>query len=235
MDQHKVVSKAEWLAAREAHLADEKAFDRQRDELSRARRALPWVKLDKTYVFQGADGPVSLAGLFGPRGQLIVYHFMYHPDWEEGCKSCSFWADNYDGVTAHLGARDVAMAVVSRAPLENLLAFRERMGWTFNWVSSFGNDFNYDFHVSFTDEEMAQGEMQYNFRTTNFPAPEAPGISVFLKDDDDAIYHTYSTFARGLDKVNGAYHLLDITPMGRNEDALPFPQAWLRLRDEYGA
>ena len=221
MQQHKVVSRQEWLAARQVHLAEEKAFDRQRDALSRQRRALLWVKLDKEYVFQGVGGPESLADLFDPHGQLIVYHFMFHPDWEAGCKSCSFWADNYNGVTAHLGARDVSLAAVSRAPLDKLTAFRERMGWTFKWVSSLDCDFNYDFHVSFTDEEMARGEMEYNYRMTNFPVPEAPGISVFCRDDRGVIFHTYSTFARGLDKVNGAYHLLDITPNGRDEDTLP--------------
>jgi predicted dithiol-disulfide oxidoreductase (DUF899 family) len=231
MKPTKVVSRDDWVAARKALLAEEKAFTRARDALSAKRRELPWVRVDKDYRFEGRDGAVSLAGLFDGHDQLVVYHFMFDPDWEIGCKSCSFWADNFNGITEHLARRDVAFAAISRAPYAKLAAFRERMGWTFPWVSSHGSDFNRDFDVTFSPEELARGKVYYNFRETTFPATEAPGISVFAKGDDGAIYRTYSTYGRGLDMMNTAYHYLDLVPKGRDEDGLPYPMAWVELRE----
>ena len=233
MSTHRIVSQEEWLQARKAHLAREKEFTRLRDQLSRERRALPWVKVEKDYVFQGPNGPESLGDLFDGRSQLLVQHFMYGPDWEEGCPSCSFWADSYDGFVVHLAQRDVTMVAVSRAPLEKLDAFRRRMGWSFKWVSSLGSDFNRDCQVSFTPDEMAKGEMTYNYETRGFPTDEAPGVSVFIKNEDGEIFHTYSCYARGLDMLNGAYHYLDLVPKGRDEDDLPYSMAWVRRHDEY--
>ena len=233
MSTHRIVSQEEWLEARKAHLTREKEFTRLRDQLSRERRALPWVKVEKDYVFQGPNGPESLGDLFDGRSQLLVQHFMYGPDWEEGCPSCSFWADSYDGFVVHLAQRDVTMVAVSRAPLEKLDAYRRRMGWSFKWVSSLGSDFNRDFQVSFTPDEMAKGEMTYNYETRGFPADEAPGVSVFIKNEDGEIFRTYSCYARGLDMLNGAYHYLDLVPKGRDEDDLPYSMAWVRRHDEY--
>ena len=230
---HKVVSSEEWLAARKAFLAKEKEFTRLRDELSRQRRELPWVRIDKTYVFDGPDGKESLSDLFAGRGQLLVYHFMFGPDWKEGCPSCSFWADNYNGIVAHLEHRDVSLVAISRAPLERLDAYKKRMGWSFKWVSSLGNDFNRDFAVSFTPEDLKQGGNNYNFATTRFSGEEAPGASVFVRGDDGGIYRSYSCYARGLDMLNGAYHLLDLVPKGRDEQGLPYPMAWVRRHDKY--
>ena len=232
MPQHRVVSHEEWIAARREHLAREKEFTRQRDELSRARRELPWEKIDKEYVFDTSTGRKSLAELFEGRSQLIVYHFMFGPDWTEGCPSCSFWADNFAGVIVHLNHRDVTMIAVSRAPLAKLLAFRDRMGWRFEWVSSLGNDFNRDFGVSFTPEEVAKGEMFYNFHVGKFPVEEAHGVSVFYLSGDE-VFHTYSCYARGIDMVNGAYHYLDLVPKGRDEAGLSYNQAWIRHHDRY--
>ncbi len=232
MQAPKIVSREEWLAARKAHLAREKDFTRQRDELSRERRALPWVKIDKDYGFEGPDGRETLAQLFGPRGQLIVYHFMLGPTWDEGCKSCSFWADNFDGIDVHLAHRDTTLLLVSRAPLGRIEAFKRRMGWRIKWVSSHGSDFNRDFHVSFTPDEIASKQLDYNFEIRSFPTEEAPGISVFAKGADGAVYHTYSCYARGLDMLNGAYHLLDLTPKGRDESG-PHNMAWVRHHDKY--
>jgi predicted dithiol-disulfide oxidoreductase (DUF899 family) len=234
MTTHPVVSKSEWLAARTALLAKEKAFTRERDALSEARRALPWVKIAKDYVFDGRNGKVRLADLFGPHSQLIVYHFMFGPDWEAGCKSCSFWADNFNSIIIHLNQRDVGMVAISRAPLERLAAFKRRMGWSFEWVSSHGNDFNRDFAVSFTPDELRQDAYNYNFGTRQFGGEEAPGLSVFAKDADGSVFHTYSCYARGLDMLNGAYHHLDLVPKGRDEKALSYSMEWVRLRDEYG-
>jgi predicted dithiol-disulfide oxidoreductase (DUF899 family) len=231
MQPAKIVSQEEWLAARKAHLAREKEFTRLRDQLSRERRELPWVKLEKDYVFDGPDGRESLAQLFGEKSQLIVYHFMLGPTWQEGCKSCSFWADNFDGIDVHLAHRDTALLLVSRAPLERIQAFQRRMGWRIKWVSSFANDFNRDFHVSFTPEELASKRAVYNFEPRGFPADEAPGISVFAKADG-AVFHTYSCYARGLDMLNGTYHLLDLTPKGRDETG-PHNMAWVRHHDKY--
>jgi predicted dithiol-disulfide oxidoreductase (DUF899 family) len=232
MPAHQVVSRAEWLAARQALLAREKAFTRQRDALTAEQRALPWVKVDKDYVFEGENGTVRFADLFRGKNQLLVYHFMFHPDWNAGCKSCSFWADNYNPALPHLHQRDVNLVAISRAPYAKLAAFKQRMGWTFEWVSSAGNDFNRDFAVSFPADE-PQDSKNYNFGTAHFGGQEAPGLSVFFKDADGGIYHTYSTYARGLDVFNGTYHYLDIVPKGRDESALPYGMAWVKLRDEY--
>lgn len=232
MDRPKVVSRDDWIAARKALLAKEKEFTRLRDRLSAERRALPWVRVDEKYVFEGPGGKETLGGLFGGKRQLIVYHFMFHPDWNEGCKSCSFWADNFNGIDVHLRHRDVTLVAVSRAPLAKLESFRKRMGWKFKWVSSYGNDFNRDFHVTFSPEEL-KGDVYYNYAMGKFPVEEAPGISVFYRDDAGEVFHTYSCYARGIDMLNGAYHYLDLVPKGRDEEALSYTMEWLRLRDRY--
>ena len=208
-------------------------FTRARDELSRQRRELPWVKVDKTYIFDGPDGKQTLADLFGGRSQLIVYHFMFGPGWQQGCKSCSYLSDHIDGAAVHLGHRDVTMVAVSRAPLAEIEAFRKRMGWRFKWLSSSGNDFNYDYQVSFRPDEIAKGKVYYNYGLGKFPSEEAPGVSVFVKDENGAIFHTYSAYARGLDILIGAYNYLDLVPKGRDEDALDFTMAWVRHHDRY--
>jgi predicted dithiol-disulfide oxidoreductase (DUF899 family) len=233
MPEHAIVSRDEWLKARVALLEKEKAFTRERDALSRERQSLPWVEISKHYVFDTEGGQKSLGDLFGDHSQLVVYHFMYGPDWEVACKSCSFWADNFDRNIVHLAARDVTLVAVSRAPLDMLTAFRKRMGWSFDWVSSHDTDFNYDFEVSFSEEAREKGEIRYNYRPSKFPASDAPGISVFTKSQDGRIYHTYSTFGRGLDMMNAAYHYLDLVPKGRDEAAFAMPMAWVRLRDDY--
>jgi len=233
MANKNAVTREEWLVARKEHLAKEKEFTRLRDELSKQRRDLPWVKVDKEYFFEGVSGKESLAGLFAGRSQLLVYHFMFGPDWDEGCPSCSFWADNYNGINIHLQHRDVTLIAVSRAPSEKLQAYRERMGWDFKWVSSFGNNFNYDYQASFSVEEMEKGEMFYNFNVGSFPADESPGISVFYQDSQGEVFHSYSCYARGLDMLNGAYHYMDLLPKGRDEDELEFTMAWLRRHDQY--
>jgi predicted dithiol-disulfide oxidoreductase (DUF899 family) len=233
MQPHEIVSQEEWLVARKAHLAKEKELTRLRDQLAAERRELPWVRVEKAYVFDGPDGKATLAELFAGKSQLIVYHFMMGPDWEEGCKSCSFVADHFDGAIPHLNARDVAMVAISRAPLARIEAFQRRMGWRFRWLSSHGNDFNYDFHVSFRPEEMAGGEVYYNYRTGEFPSEEAPGLSAFYKDADGNVFHTYSTYERGLDILMGAYNLLDLAPKGRDEAELPWTMAWVRHHDRY--
>ena len=233
MQNQNIVSHDEWLAARKAHLAKEKEFTKLRDELSRERRELPWEKVDKHYVFDAPKGKESLADLFDGKSQLIVYHFMYGPEWKEGCPSCSFWADNFNGIGIHLKHRDISLVAISRARLSTLDAYKKRMGWNFKWVSSFDNDFNRDYHVSFTPDEMQKGEMFYNFRINKFPSEEGPGISVFHKDTQGEIFHTYSTYGRGLDMLNGAYHFMDIAPKGRDEDALPHSMAWLKRHDAY--
>jgi len=233
MQPHKIVSRDEWLVARKAHLAEEKAFTRARDVLSRKRRELPWVKVEKSYMFDGPNGKETLAGLFGKNSQLIVYHFMFGPDWQEGCPSCSLLADHFDGVVTHLAQRDVDFVVVSRAPLPQIEAFKRRMGWHFKWVSSFGNDFNYDYHVSFTPEEKAKGNVIYNYQDQEFPSDEAPGASVFYKNAAGDIFHTYSCYGRGLDMLIGAYNFLDIAPKGRDEGGLAYSMAWVRHYDRY--
>lgn len=233
MHNHKVVSRDEWLVARKDHLAKEKEFTRLRDQLSSERRELPWVRVEKEYLFDGPDGKETLSDLFEGRGQLIVYHFMYGPDWAEGCPSCSFWADNFNEISIHLNHRDINLVAVSRARLETLEAYKKRMDWSFKWVSSFGTDFNRDYHVSFTPDEMEKGEMFYNFSIGTFSSEEAPGISVFYKDQQGDVFHTYSCYARGIDMLNGAYHYMDLVPKGRDEDALPHSMAWLRRHDQY--
>lgn len=233
MQERKVVSRREWLVARKELLAKEKEFTRLRDQLSQARRELPWVKVDKEYLFHGPSGKETLADLFEGRSQLIIYHFMYGPDWAEGCPSCSFWADNFNGIVVHLNHRDISLVAVSRALLEKLEAYKKRMGWSFKWVSSLGSDFNRDYHVSFTPDEMNKNEMFYNFRVNKFPSEEAPGISVFHKDQQGNVFHTYSCYSRGLDMLNGAYHYMDLVPKGRDEDALPYSMSWLRRHDQY--
>ena len=233
MNTPTIVSKEEWLRARKEHLVREKEFTRRRDQLSRERRELPWVKVETRYVFDGPGGKETLADLFDGRSQLVIQHFMFGPDWEEGCPSCSFWADSFDGFIVHLAHRDVTMVAASNASLNKLEAYKKRMGWQFKWVSSLGNDFNRDFNVSFTPEEMEKGELYYNYEMRTFPVEEAPGISVFTKNSDDEIFHTYSCYARGLDMLNGAYHYLDLVPKGRDEDDLPYSMAWLKRHDQY--
>ena len=233
MQPHQIVSRQEWIEARKAHLAHEKELTRARERLSEERRALPWVKVDKPYLFDAADGRKTLADLFKGKNQLVVQHFMFAPDWNEGCKSCSFWADGFERMIPHLAARDTTLVAVSRAPLPKLLAVRNRMGWTFDWVSSAASDFNYDYAVSFTPDDLKSGNRIYNFGTTDFSIEEAPGISVFYRNEAGDIFHTYSCFARGLDMMNAAYHYLDLTPLGRHEEGLPYPMDWVRLRDQY--
>ena len=228
-----IVTREEWRQARKAHLAKEKEFTQLRDRLSAERRALPWVRVDKPYVFEGPSGKATLADLFGGRRQLIVYHFMFGPGWEEGCPSCSFLSDHIDGAVVHLAHRDVTLLAVSRAPLRQIEAFKKRMGWRFTWVSSYGTDFNVDYHVSFPKDEMAKGAVYYNFEPREFPSEEAPGISVFYADEHGEVFHTYSSYARGLDLLVGAYNYLDLAPKGRDEDGLAFTMAWVRHHDRY--
>jgi predicted dithiol-disulfide oxidoreductase (DUF899 family) len=233
--KHQVVSEKRWIEARKDLLRKEKDLTRQRDELSRQRRELPWVKVDKDYVFDSPQGKVTLDNLFDGRSQLIVYHFMFHPDWREGCPSCSFVVDHFDGTIPHLAARDVTLTVVSRAPLSKIEAFKKRMGWRFRWISSHGSDFNYDYHVSFSPDQKASGKVDYNYVFEEFPSDEGPGLSVFYKDPESGeIYHTYSTYARGLDQLVGTYTLLDLVPKGRDEDHMAFSMQWLRHHDRYG-
>lgn len=227
---YKVVSRDAWLEARKTHLAKEKEFTRLRDELSQERRNLPWVKIDKEYVFDGELGSESLSDLFAGRKQLIVYHFMFHPDWDEGCKSCSFWADNYDKLIVHLNQRDVSMVTISRAPIDKLQTYKARMGWSFKWLSSNNNDFNYDFNVSFSPEAVQQKDIFYNYQNTAGPE-ELPGISVFYKDENGSIFHTYSSYARGLDMLNTGYHYLDLVPKGRDE--AEGVMKWIQRHDSY--
>jgi predicted dithiol-disulfide oxidoreductase (DUF899 family) len=233
MAAHKIVSHDEWTAARKAHLADEKAFTRARDALSRKRRELPWEKVEKTYVFDGPHGKETLADLFDGKSQLIVCHFMLGPDWEEGCPSCSLLADHFDGAVVHLAQRDVAFVVISRAPLPQIEKFQQRMGWNFKWLSSFGNDFNFDYQVSATPEEKATGVAVYNYEETTFPSDERPGASVFYQDAAGEIFHTYSSYGRGLDILIGAYNFLDLAPKGRDEAGLAYGMAWVRHHDRY--
>ncbi len=230
---HRVVSRAEWLKARRALLAREKDFTHLRDALGAARRDLPWVKVDKDYVFDGPHGKIAFADLFDGRSQLIVYHFMFGPDWEQGCPSCSYLVDHVDGALVHLAQRDVSYVAVSRAPWAKIAPFKKRMGWRFNWVSSHASDFNRDFHVSFSKDELAQGKVDYNFAKTEFPVDEAHGLSVFTKTASGEIFHTYSTYARGCDLLVGTYNYLDLVPKGRDEDALSFTMAWVRHHDRY--
>jgi len=231
--EHKIVSREEWIAVRKELLKKEKESTRILDRLSAERRELPWVKVDKNYVFEAPGGQVALTDLFAGRSQLVIYHFMFAPDWQEGCPSCSFVSDHFDGTLPHLAARDVSMAVVSRAPLAKVEAFQKRMGWRFRWVSSFGGDFNADFHVSFTKQEMAKGKVDYNYTMQEFPSEEAPGLSVFYKDAAGDIFHTYSTYGRGVETLMGTYRILDLVPKGRDEEHLDFEMAWVRYHDRY--
>lgn len=234
MNKPTVVSKEEWLKSRKELLTKEKEFTKKRDQLGKLRRNLPWTIVDKKYEFDSIDGKKSLCDLFEGRSQLIIYHFMFDPKWTEGCKSCSFIADHYNPSIVHLNNRDVSMVTVSKAPLAKLQSFKNRMGWQFNWVSSEDSEFNYDFHVSFTEEEQANGIANYNYTEQGFLVNEAPGLSVFYKDETNNIFHTYSCFSRGLDTYIGAYHLLDIVPNGRNETDLTYSMEWVRHNDKYG-
>ncbi len=233
MEPHKVVSHDEWIAARKAYLAEEKAFSKARDALSKKRRELPWEKVEKKYLFDGPNGKETLADLFDGKSQLIVYHFMLGPGWEQGCPSCSYLADHFDGAVIHLAQRDVSFVIVSRAPLPEIEKFQKRMGWKFKWVSSFGSDFNHDYQVSVSPAEKAAGKVMYNYEITTFPSDERPGASVFFKDAAGEVFHTYSTYGRGLDIFIGAYNFLDVTPKGRDEDGLRHSMAWVRHHDRY--
>jgi predicted dithiol-disulfide oxidoreductase (DUF899 family) len=230
---HPVVSHEKWLAARRAFLAKEKEFTLLRDQLSRERRALPWEKIEKAYVFDGPRGSETLGDLFEKRSQLIVYHFMFSPDWDEGCAHCSFWADNFNGIVTHLNHRDVTFVAVSRAPLAKIEPFKKRMGWTFKWVSSNESDFNYDLGVSFRPEELKGGKVLYNYKMIDMDVTDREGTSVFYRDTSGTVFHTYSAYARGIDLMNPAYNYLDLAPKGRDEDHLAFTQAWVRYHDRY--
>jgi predicted dithiol-disulfide oxidoreductase (DUF899 family) len=233
----KVVSRAEWLVARRDLLTREKELTRLRDEVSRHRRELPWVKVDKQYAFDAPNGKETLNDLFGAHSQLIIYHFMLGPGWGEGCKSCSYLADHFDGANWHLPHRDVTFVVVSRALLSEIEAYKKRMGWRFKWVSSHANDFNFDYHVSSAEEEKANGNMYYNYQLQDWVTEEMPGLSVFYKDETGDVYHTYSTYARGLDLLIGAYNFLDLVPKGRDEHYIDasglVTMDWVRRHDEY--
>lgn len=233
VEHHRVVSKAEWLKARTALLVKEKKITHQIDEIARERRALPWVRIEKDYVFDTQEGRRSLADLFSGRSQLLIYHFMFGPEWQEGCPSCSYMADHFDGMSVHLAARDVAFAAVSRAPLAKIRAFQQRMGWRFRWVSSLGSDFNGDFGVWFPGNDGRQ-PVSYNYAQQAFPSEEAPGLSVFCRNDEGGIFHTYSAYGRGIETLNTTYMTLDLVPKGRDEEGLSFPMAWVRHHDRYG-
>ncbi|MFK7892675.1 MAG: DUF899 domain-containing protein [Granulosicoccus sp.] len=230
MNAPDIVSRDAWLEKRLALLKLEKAFTRQRDELSKLRRELPWVAVEKDYRFVDVDGEYSMLELFGDQKQLMLYHFMFGADWEAGCASCSFWADNFDGIDIHLAQRDIAFMAVSSAPIEKLDQFRKRLGWRFRWLSTSQGDFNRDYRVSFDESARAAGEIDYNYRTQAFYMDELPGVSVFIRDSENRIFHTYSTYSRGVDILNGAYNYIDLAPLGRHEDN---GQSWVRLHDEY--
>jgi predicted dithiol-disulfide oxidoreductase (DUF899 family) len=232
-EQPVVVSPAEWIAARKELLRKEKELTRLRDEISRERRALPWERVEKQYVFEGPQGNETLSDLFGGRSQLVIYHFMFGPGWKEGCPSCSFLADTFDGAAVHLAHRDVTFMAISRATLPEIEAFKKRMGWQFKWVSSFGNEFNRDYQASFSPQEIVVGKVYYNYEMTEFPSEEGPGASVFYKNAAGEIFHTYSTYARGLDAMVGTYNWLDLAPKGRDEDGLAFTMSWVRHHDKY--
>jgi predicted dithiol-disulfide oxidoreductase (DUF899 family) len=230
---HAVVPRAAWLEARKALLAQEKALTRVRDAVAAQRRALPWVRVDRDYVFETEAGSRRLPGLFGGRSQLLVYHFMFAPEWDEGCASCSFLADHIDGARLHLGARDVELVAVSRAPLAKLLAYRARMRWRFPWASAGDGPFNYDFGASFAADAVAAGAVDYNYDVAAFPMRDGHGMSAFVRGADDAVFHTYSSFGRGVDLLVGAYNWLDLAPRGRDEDGLPWTMDWVRRHDRY--
>jgi len=228
-----IVSHEEWLKARLELLTAEKEFTRQRDALTQRRMALPWERVEKSYQFEGPHGTLSLTDLFDGRSQLIVYHFMLAPDWEEGCKSCSFWADNFNGIPIHLNQRDVTFTVISRAPFAKIIAYKKRMDWSFPWVSSYGSDFNFDYRVSFTPEEITPGKAYYNYTIQPNTSSEKEGVSVFYKNEKGEIFHTYSCYARGIDMLNAAYQFLDLAPKGRDEDNFTYPMEWVRRHDQY--
>jgi len=231
ISEHPIVSPEQWTPLRKELLRKEKELTRLRDRLNAERRELPWVRVERNYFFEAPGGKVSLADLFGGRSQLVIYHFMFGPDWKEGCPSCSFVSDHIDGTLAHLAARDVTMVMVSRAPLAKIEAFKKRMGWRFVWVSSYDSNFNPDFHVSFTKDEMAQGKVNYNYTMQQFPSEEAPGISVFYRNAVGDVFHTYSAYGRGVEQLVGTYMILDMVPTGRDEDHLGFTMEWVRHHD----
>jgi predicted dithiol-disulfide oxidoreductase (DUF899 family) len=233
LGDHKVVSRSEWLEARKMLLSKEKDFTVLRDQLSQERRNLPWTAVDKEYVFEGPNGKETLSELFDGRSQLIVYHFMFDPSWDAGCPSCSFWADNFNGIIVHLNQRDVTMVAVSKAPYNKLAAYEKRMNSNFKWVSSYDTDFNFDYNVSFRPEEVAKKEGMYNFTIQDPLTTQREGVSVFYKDPAGQIFHTYSAYARGIDMLNVAYHYLDLVPKGRDEAGNEFRQFWVRRHDEY--
>ena len=232
MEDRKVVSPKEWLAARKKLLVQEKKFSKLRDELNLQRRKLPWIKVEKEYVFDGPHGRETLADLFGGKSQLIIYHFMFGPGWKEGCPHCSFWADHFDSANVHLGQRDTTFAVVSRAPWKEIAPFKKRMGWKFEWRSSFGTDFNFDFNVSFTPEQIKSGVLPYNYGKFKMKLDELQGVSAFYKDKNGDIFHTYSSYARGIDLINTTYNFLDLTAKGRDENP-ESTQDWVRYHDKY--
>jgi predicted dithiol-disulfide oxidoreductase (DUF899 family) len=232
-ESHRVVSRDEWVAERKALLAHEKELTRLRDQIARERRALPWVRIDKNYVFDAPEGRRTLAELFEGRHQLLVQHFMLAPGWEQGCRSCSFMADHSDGMQVHLAHRDITLVAISRAPLAEIERFRQRMGWRFKWVSSHGSDFNYKFGVSFTPEQVAKGKLDYNYGRWPFAGEEWPGISVFYQDDAGQVFHTYSTYGRGVEVMMGTYNMLDLTPNGRDERNVDNKMEWVRHHDRY--
>jgi predicted dithiol-disulfide oxidoreductase (DUF899 family) len=230
--EHKVVSEKEWVKARKQLLVKEKKFSKLRDEMNQQRRALPWVKIEKEYVFDGPNGKETLADLFDGKSQLLVYHFMFGPGWGDGCPHCSFWADHYDSVNAHIGQRDTTFVVISRAPLKEIKPFKKRMGWKFKWVSSNGSDFNFDLNVSFTPEQLKNGTAIYNYVPLEMDIDEREGASAFYKDSKGEVYRTYSTYARGIDLMNTTYNFLDLTAKGRDENP-EASQNWVRYHDEY--
>jgi predicted dithiol-disulfide oxidoreductase (DUF899 family) len=232
IENRRVVSQKQWLAARKKLLLKEKKFSKLRDAMNLERRKLPWVKIEKDYVFDGPAGRVTLADLFGGKSQLIVYHFMFGPDWGEGCPHCSFWADHYDFAGVHLGQRDTAFAVVSRAAWKEIEPFKKRMGWKFKWLSSFDTDFNFDFNVSFTPEQRKSGKAIYNYRPLEMDIDEREGVSAFYRDANGDIYHTYSSYERGIDLMNTTYNFLDLTAKGRDENP-EHSQDWVRYHDQY--
>ena len=233
MTTHAIVSRDKWLESRRDLLIAEKDLTHRSDQVAELRRKLPWVRIEKSYVFDGPDGKISLADLFAGRGQLLVQHFMLAPGWREGCKSCSYMADHTDGMTPHLAQRDVTFVAISRATYSEIESFRRRMGWRFNWVSSNANSFNHDFRVSFTPEEIAKGKIDYNFGGSPHRSDELPGVSVFMKDEAGAIFHTYSTYGRGVEVMMGTYRMLDLTPRGRAEEGLSHTMQWVRHHDRY--
>lgn len=232
MENRKVVSEKEWIVARKKLLVKEKKFSKLRDELNLQRRRLPWVKIEKDYIFQGPKGKVSLADLFGKKSQLIVYHFMFGPGWREGCPHCSFWADHYDSVNLHIGQRDTALAVVSRAPWKEIAPFKKRMGWKFHWVSASNTSFNFDLNISFTPQQIKNRTAIYNFAPLDMKIDEREGVSAFYKDKEGQIYRTYSAYARGIDLMNTTYNFIDLTAKGRDEKPGQ-AQDWVKYKDRY--